>query len=278
MRALTPSGPLRRAAALVLLAGLVALAGVQLAVGLAWADMSFPALTGRVVDGAQVLSPDARAALEAKLAAQEARTTDQFVVATVSSLEGTSVEDYANRLFRFWKLGQADKDNGVLLLVAPTERRVRIETGYGLEGVLPDAVASTIIQTAVLPAFRTGDFAGGVEKGADAVIEVLNLDPEEARERARLAAEPAMSGEDWAHIVFIVLMIAFWAFVFYRQAKSGHLRTRGRRGAGALTGGAAGWDWSRRGGGGWSGGSGSGGGGFSGGGGSSGGGGASGSW
>ncbi|WP_018388081.1 YgcG family protein [Ancylobacter sp. FA202] len=276
MRALTPSALLKRAAALVLLAGMVVLAVLSLGGGPVWAEMTFPALTGRVVDGAQVLSPDARAALEAKLAAQEARTTDQFVVATVSSLEGTSVEDYANRLFRFWKLGQADKDNGVLLLVAPNERRVRIETGYGLEGVLPDAVASTIIQTVVLPAFRNGDFAGGIEKGADAVIEVLNLDPEEARERARLAAEPAMSGEDWGHIIFIVLMIAFWAFVFYRQAKSGHLRTRGRRGAGALTGGAAGWDWSRRSGGGWSGGSG--GGGFSGGGGSSGGGGASGSW
>lgn len=268
--------PQRRAAALWLLAGLV-FAGLALGTGAARAELTFPPLSGRVVDAAQVLTPDARAALEAKLAAQEGHTTDQFVVATVPSLEGTSVEDYANRLFRFWKLGQADKNNGVLLLVAPNERRVRIETGYGLEGVLPDAVASTIIQTAILPEFRQGNFAGGIEKGADAVIEVLNLDPEEAKARARTAAEPEMSAEDWAHLVFIVLMIAFWAYVFYRQAKSGHLRTRGRRGAGALTGGAAGWDWSRRsGGGGWSGGSG--GGGFSGGGGSSGGGGASGSW
>lgn len=271
-----PLPPLRRAAALWLLVGLI-FAGLALGMSMARAELTFPALSGRVVDAAQVLNPDARAALEAKLAAQEARSTDQFVVATVPSLEGTSVEDYANRLFRFWKLGQADKNNGVLLLVAPNERRVRIETGYGLEGVLPDAVASTIIQTAILPEFRQGNFSGGIEKGADAVIEVLNLDPEEAKARARTAAEPEMSAEDWAHLVFIVLMIAFWAYVFYRQAKSGHLRTRGRRGAGALTGGAAGWDWSRRsGGGGWSGGGG--GGGFSGGGGSSGGGGASGSW
>lgn len=268
--------PLRRAAALWLLVGL-AFAGLALGTGRARAELTFPALSGRVVDAAQVLTVDARAALEAKLAAQEARSTDQFVVATVPSLEGTSVEDYANRLFRFWKIGQADKNNGVLLLVAPNERRVRIETGYGLEGVLPDAVASTIIQTAILPEFRQGNFAGGIEKGADAVIEVLNLDPEEAKARARTAAEPEMSAEDWAHLVFIVLMVAFWAYVFYRQAKSGHLRTRGRRGAGAVTGGAAGWDWSRRSGGGGSSG-GSGGGGFSGGGGSSGGGGASGSW
>ncbi|MCJ8142405.1 TPM domain-containing protein [Ancylobacter sp. A5.8] len=246
------------------------------ALGPARAEFAFPALTGRVVDAAAVLTPAARAALEEKLAAQEGATTDQFVVATVPSLEGTSVEEYANRLFRFWKLGQTEKDNGVLLLVAPNEKRVRIEVGYGLEGVLPDAVASTIIQTAILPDFRAGNFAGGVEKGADAVIEVLNLDPEEAKARAKAAAEPEMSPDDWFELLFILLMVAFWLFVFYRQARSGHLRMRRGGRAGTLAGGAAGWDWSRRsggGGGGWSGG-----GGFSGGGGSSGGGGASGSW
>lgn len=239
------------------------------------AEFSFPALSGRVVDAAHLLTPAARSALEAKLAAEEQKTTDQFVVATVRSLEGTSVEDYANQLFRFWKIGQTDKNNGVLLLVAPNERKVRIEVGYGLEGVLPDAVASTIIQTAIVPAFRSGDFAGGVEKGADAVIEVLNLDPEEAKLRARKAAEPEMTAEDWIHIIFLLIMVAFFIYVFYRQAKSGHLNMRGGRRSGAAAGSAAGWDWSRRSGGGWSGG---GGGGFSGGGGSSGGGGASGSW
>jgi len=248
-------------------------------IGLARAEFTFPVLSGRVVDAANVLSPAARAALEEKLAGQEGRTTDQFVVATVPTLQGTSVEDYANRLFRFWKLGRSDKDNGVLLLVAPQDRRVRIEVGYGLEGALPDAVTNTIIQTAILPDFRAGDFAAGVTKGVDAVIEVLNLDPEDARERARKAAAPEMTGDDLAHTVFVVLMIGFWLFVLYRQARSGNLRMRGRQGGGAgtLAGGTAGWDWSRRGGGGWSGGRRSGGG-FSGGGGSSGGGGASGSW
>lgn len=258
-----------------LVLALIALAALA---GALRAEFSFPALSGRVVDAAHLLTPAARAALEAKLAAQEQKATDQFVVATVPSLEGTSVEDYANRLFRFWKLGQTDKNNGVLLLVAPNERKVRIEVGYGLEGVLPDAVASTIIQTAIIPAFRAGDFASGVEKGADAVIEVLNLDPEEAKRRARQAAEPEMTAEDWMHIIFLLIMIGFFLYVFYRQAKSGHLNMRGGRGrrSGAAAGGAAGWDWSRRsGGGGWSGG---GGGGWSGGGGSSGGGGASGSW
>ncbi|MBB3772542.1 uncharacterized protein FHS55_003163 [Angulomicrobium tetraedrale] len=264
---------LPRLPALLVLALLIALAGL----GAARAEFAFPALTGRVVDAAQVLPPAARAALEAKLAAQEARTSDQFVVATLPSLEGTSVEDYANRLFRFWKLGQGEKNNGVLLLVVPAERRVRLEVGYGVEGVLPDAVASTIIQTAILPDFRAGDIPGGIEKGADAVIEVLNLDPAEAEQRARAAASPAMSGDDWGHILFVVLMIAFWGFVLYRQARSGNLRMRGRRGA-VLPGSTAGWDWSRRGNSGGNSGGGSGGGGFSGGGGSSGGGGASGSW
>src|SRR5262249_27211905 len=95
--------------------------------------LTFPTPTGRVVDDAGILDAATRAALTEKLAALEAKTTDQLVVATVKSLQGTSVEDYANRLFRQWKLGQAGKNNGVLLLVAPTERKVRIEVGYGLE-------------------------------------------------------------------------------------------------------------------------------------------------
>lgn len=264
---------LPRPASLLFLLGLA----VCLLAGSARAELGFPPLTGRVVDAAGILDASARSALEARLAAQEAKTTDQFVVATVPSLQGTSVEDYANRLFRYWKLGQAQKNNGALLLVAPNERRVRIEVGYGLEGVLTDAVTSTIIQTAMLPAFRNGDFAGGLARGADAVIEVLNLDPEEARARARQAERPAMSADDWVHLIFLVLMVGFWLYVFYRSVRGGGgppgAYRRGRRGAVVLPGGISTWDFPRGGGGGWSGG-----GGFSGGGGSSGGGGASGSW
>lgn len=268
-----------RLAALVLALVLCLVAGAP-----ARAELTYPELTGRVVDAAGILNPAARSALDAKLAGQEGKTTDQFVVATVPSLQGTSVEDYANRLFRHWKLGQTQKNNGVLLLVAPNEKRVRIEVGYGLEGIITDAVSSTIIQTAMLPAFRTGDFAGGVAKGVDAVIEVLNLDPEEAKARARQAEKPAMSEDDWVHLIFLLLMIAFWLYVFYRSTRGGGPGAgyrRGRRGAVILPGGISTWDFPRGGGGGgWSGGGGfgGGGGGFSGGGGSSGGGGASGSW
>src|SRR5215470_591706 len=121
--------------------------------------LNFPALSGRVVDQADILDQSARIALTEKLASLEASTTDQLVVATVRSLEGTSVEDYANRLFREWKLGQKDKNNGVLLLVAPNERKVRIEVGYGLEGTLTDARSRLIIESFILPRFRERDFA-----------------------------------------------------------------------------------------------------------------------
>jgi uncharacterized protein len=118
------------------------------------AALSFPPLTGRIVDQAGILSPATKAALEPKLADLEARSGIQLVVATVSSLEGQEIEPYANELFRAWKLGEADRDNGVLLLVAPNERRVRIEVGYGLEGTLTDALSKVIIINAITPRFK----------------------------------------------------------------------------------------------------------------------------
>src|SRR5215831_3430913 len=146
--------------------------------------LTFPPLTGRVVDDAGILDAVTRAALTQKLAALETKTTDQLVVATVKSLQGTSVEDYGNRLFRNWKLGQSGKNNGVLLLVAPNEHKARVEVGYGLEGTLPDAVAKLILENNVLPRFRAGDFAGGIARGVDDVIQVLTGDAEEWKRRA----------------------------------------------------------------------------------------------
>ncbi|MFS8038803.1 TPM domain-containing protein [Xanthobacter sp. AM11] len=250
------------------------------AIGGARAEPTFPPLTGRVVDAAHVLDPATAAALDARLAAQEAKATDQVVVATVPSLEGTSVEDYANRLFRAWRIGQEKKNNGVLLLVAPKERKVRIEVGYGLEGILTDAVASTIIRNAIVPAFKSGDMAAGIVKGTDATLEILNLDPEEARVRARQEEASGMSEEEVDNLIFLFVMIVFWGFVIWRVTRGGGSGGGGaaarRRRDGAVAGGPVStWDWGS-GSGGWSGGGG--GGGWSGGGGSSGGGGASGDW
>jgi uncharacterized protein len=137
---------------------------------------NFPALTGRIVDQANVIPVETRTALEPKLADLEAKSGIQLVVATVTSLEGQEIEPYANELFRAWKLGEKTKNNGVLLLVAPTERRVRIEVGYGLEGTLTDALSKVIIANAITPRFKTGDFGGGISRGVDDIITVLTTD------------------------------------------------------------------------------------------------------
>src|SRR5438552_7024157 len=136
--------------------------------------IDFPPLTGRVVDQANVLSAQSRSGLESKLKDFEDRSSIQLVVTTVKSLNGSDIETYANGLFRFWKLGQVQKNNGVLLVVAPAEHKVRIEVGYGLEGTLTDALSSVIIASAILPRFKAGDFSGGIERGVDGIISVLS--------------------------------------------------------------------------------------------------------
>jgi uncharacterized membrane protein YgcG len=138
--------------------------------------LTFPPLTGRVVDEAGLLSPGDRATLTASLADLEAKTTDQLVVVTLKSLHGTAIEDYGYQLGRNWRIGQKDKDSGVLLIVAATERQVRIEVGYGLEGTLTDAATKLIIENAILPAFKTGDFAGGIKTGVDQITQLLRGD------------------------------------------------------------------------------------------------------
>jgi uncharacterized protein len=251
--------------ALFVLLALASLMGPALA-------QNFPALTGRVVDAANLLSAEQRTALEAKLKAHQDRTTDQVVVATVSSLGGTSVEDYGNRLYRHWQLGQKDKNNGALLLVAPNERKVRIEVGYGLEGALTDALSGVIIRTAIAPRFKAGDFPGGINAGVDAVLGVLTGDAEEWQRRAKVRADDH-SELDWFTIIFMLVILFIIVRAFFNSGRHPGRYHRRRGGSWIVlpTSGGSGW------GGGFSGG-GSFGGGFSGGGGSSGGGGASGSW
>jgi uncharacterized protein len=137
---------------------------------------TFPQLTGRVVDEAGVLDPPVRASIETDLAALEAKTTDQLVVVTVRSLQGLTIEDYGVRLGRQWQIGQKDKNNGVLLIVAPKDRKVRIEVGYGLEGVLTDAATKLIIENTIIPRFRANDISGGVARGVDEIVRLLDGD------------------------------------------------------------------------------------------------------
>lgn len=136
----------------------------------AFAALNFPALTGRVVDEAHVLSPATVQSLDQTLAGYEKATTNQLVVVTVKSLQGVPIEQYGYQLGRSWGIGQKGKNNGVILLVAPKERKVRIEVGYGLEGDLTDARCSEIIQSIILPAFRAGKMEQGITDGVQAII------------------------------------------------------------------------------------------------------------
>ena len=261
------------------------LAAVWLALlALPAAAQTFPALSGRVVDQADLLRPEQEIDLTSKLAALEAQTGRQFVIATVSSLEGRPIEDYGYRLGRTWAIGDKQKDDGVILLVAPKERKVRIETGYGARVFLTDAVSSVIIRENILPRFKDGDMAGGIIAGAEAVIATLQLSPAEAARRAQEAGARQERAEvDINPIPVIFIVIIFFTIIGSIARRAGGRRYRGR-------GGISPWVilWglnelsraSRGGGGGWGGGGGGwgGGGGFSGGGGSFGGGGASGSW
>ncbi len=131
------------------------------------ASPNFPSLTGRVVDQAQIISAEDEARLTKQLADVEGQSTDQIVVVTLNSLEGYPIEDYGYQLGRHWGIGQAGKDNGVLLIIAPNERQVRIEVGRGLEGNLPDGLAGLIIQRRILPHFKKGNLVAGIFAGVD---------------------------------------------------------------------------------------------------------------
>ena len=166
----------------------------------------FPALTGRVVDQAGVIQSGTRSDIEEMLKNLEDKSGIQLVVATVKSLEGSDIETYANQLFRTWKLGEAKKNNGVLLLVAPAEHKVRIEVGYGLEGTLTDALSSVLISSDIVPRFKTGDFSGGIERGVDGIISILNGDSAEWQPKVPLRSDDQF-GNELIPICFLVFFI-----------------------------------------------------------------------
>jgi uncharacterized protein len=269
----------RFAATIVALAAVV-LACFSLESSPAHAAPTFPALTGQIVDDANLLTPEDRAAVEGELKALEEKSTDQFVVVTVPSLSGTEIEDYGYQLGRHWGIGQAGKDNGVLLIVAPNERKVRIEVGRGLEPIVTDLMSRIIIENAILPEFRRGNFSGGIRAGVRDIKDTLLGDAEAVKERAR-----GLNGSDepdWIGLLMIAFWIAIVVYIIYAQSRYAaqspqtvgrDQRRRGRRARDAgpiIIPGGASDSW----GGGWSGG----GGGWSGGGGDFGGGGGSGSW
>ncbi|WGJ16610.1 TPM domain-containing protein [Methylocapsa sp. D3K7] len=254
------------------------LAAVLLA-ALAFASLAlayaFPPLTGRVVDAANIIPQPVADQITAKLAALESKSGIQLVVATIKSLDGDEIEPYANALFRTWGLGEKQKNNGVLLLVAPNERKVRIEVGYGLEGTLTDALSKIIIINAMAPRFKTGDYGGGIARGVDDIITVLTTDSSEWEKRPDLRiVHKDTTLDDLGPWIALALFVFIFFMLTPRRERGnllsfllGMLMNSGGRGGGG------GGGWGSGSGGGWSDG-----GGFSGGGGSSGGGGASGSW
>ncbi len=165
---------------------------------------NFPALTGRVVDQANVLSAQQESTLDAKLAEHERKTSNQVVVVTLASLEGYDISDYGYQLGRYWKIGQKDLNNGVLLIVAPNERKVRIETGYGLEGALPDVLGNQIIQAEIVPRFRNGDTAGGIEVGTQAILDAIAGEYQASPDQGR------SSSPDQSEVIPVLFMLLFF--------------------------------------------------------------------
>lgn len=274
----------------------------------AQAQPSFPKLSGRVVDAANLLSPAQEAELTALSDDVEKASSRQFVVATIPDLQGYPIEDYGYQLGRAWGIGQKGANNGILLIVAPNERRMRIEVGYGLEPIMTDAMSGTIISDIITPRFKAGDMGGGIVAGAQAIGEQMKLPLEAAEARAKAEADKAVaqapaqrqrksSGSGfpfgllfWGIVLLFVLIPMLRSGRKSRRGPWGQSRRyKGGRGdsgvlpillwtiASEMSRGGGGRGWGGGGGGGWGGGGG-GGGGFSGGGGSFGGGGASGSW
>jgi uncharacterized protein len=266
--------------------------------------VDFPPLSGRVVDQADLLNPAQEQQLTQQLEALQRATSRQLVVATVPSLQDLPIEDYGYQLGRAWGIGQGGANNGIILLVAPNEHKVRIEVGYGLEGIVTDALSSQIINQQILPHFKANppDYPGGIFAGAGALIQQLQAPPE-AAERAALAAQQAenqraASGRHrggsiapliiWGMIFLFIFLPALGAGLAGRRYGGRHRVSvwgpgyGGGSGLGWMLMGAALGSMNRGGGSSWGGGGGSwgggGGGGFSGGGGSFGGGGASGGW
>src|SRR6202047_2856994 len=188
--------------------------------GLAWA-FDFPRLTGRVVDQADVIPAAARDTMAAKLKDLEDKSGIQLVVATVKSLQGNDIETYANQLFRAWKLGQAQKNNGVLLLVAPAEHKVRIEVGYGLEGTLTDALSSVIISSAIVPRFKANDYSGGIERGVDGIISVLSGDTTDWQPKVDVRQDDPSANFDVVFSILFFLLVVFYCWYLIRNAKGG---------------------------------------------------------
>ena len=173
-----------------------------------------PFLTGRVVDNAEILQPATRSRLTIALRAHEQRTTDQVVVLTVPTIGDESVEEYATKVFETWKLGVKGKDNGVLIVIVPQDRKMRIEVGYGLEGTLTDAASSRIIRNLMTPPFKAGNYDKGVEDGVTAVLAQLQGQADVAPDVAAATHDTRSSSNGFSTPLAWPMRILLGAFIF----------------------------------------------------------------
>lgn len=250
--------------ALFICASLLAIAAPSSVMG----APNLPDLTGQIVDNAGLLTPEDRADLLAQLQTLEQTSTDQIAIATVPTLDGYTIEDYSIALARKWQLGQKGKDNGILLLVAPKERKVRIEVGRRLEPLMTDTMSKIIIQNAILPKFRRGDYSGGIKDGVRDIKDVLLGDADAVKNRAR--GQPSLEN-DPSFLIYLFIWCAIVLFAIWLNSRSQYQvpenmsaadrkRARRRRDGGPfifIPGGSGGWSGGSGGGGGWSGGGGS---------------------
>lgn len=166
----------------------------------------YPPLTGRVVDQANILSSTTERQLDSLLAQHERATSNQVVVVTLDSLQGYGIAQYGYQLGRHWAIGQQGRDNGVLLIVAPNERKVRIEVGYGLEGTLTDALSKNIIESEITPRFKQGDMGGGILAGTRAILGTIE-GSYKARQSGGRAAGSSSDAFDFFGTAVILTMV-----------------------------------------------------------------------
>ncbi|MFS2112476.1 YgcG family protein, partial [Sphingomonas sp. Sphisp140] len=179
----------------------------------AGAQPNFPKLTGRVVDDAHLLSPAQVAQLTQLSDDVQKASTRQLVVATIPDLQGYDIADYGYQLGRAWGIGQKDANNGILLIVAPKERKVRIEVGYGLEPIMTDGLSSQIISGTIIPRFKADDMPGGIVAGAQAIAEQMKLPLEVAEQRAQQQQAKVTQKRQKSNGGFPIGLV-FWGIIF----------------------------------------------------------------
>ncbi|MGH6787406.1 MAG: TPM domain-containing protein [Novosphingobium sp.] len=187
---------------------------------------------GPVYDGASIIPDADEAALDAKLRAYNQATGRAVLVVTVSSLDGEEIETYGSNLGQAWGVGGKDTDQGVILLVAPADRKLRIEVGYGLEEFMPDALASRIVRDTIVPRFKADDYPGGIAQGVDAIVAQLDRDPAEAKAIAEAAAaarssDRGVEGIRFGSVIFWIVTLVFFISLFGRRGRGGGVRRSG---------------------------------------------------